>query len=70
MVKRHLRPKDVYVHADLHGAASVIIKNPSGTEPPPKTLHEAGTMALCYSRAWDEKARHRGIQGGFSYRHR
>ncbi|XP_068212813.1 ribosome quality control complex subunit NEMF-like [Palaemon carinicauda] len=55
VVKRHLRPRDAYVHADLHGAASVIIKNPSGNEIPPKTLHEAGIMALCYSRAWDEK---------------
>lgn len=48
VVKRHLKPRDVYVHADLHGAASVVIKNPSGKEPPPKTLHEAGIMALCY----------------------
>ncbi|KAK8390645.1 hypothetical protein O3P69_010388 [Scylla paramamosain] len=55
LVKRHLRPGDVYVHADMHGAASVVIKNPSGREPPPKSLHEAGIMALCYSRAWDEK---------------
>ncbi|XP_066952776.1 ribosome quality control complex subunit NEMF [Macrobrachium rosenbergii] len=55
VVKRHLRPRDAYVHADLHGAASVIIKNPSGSDVPPKTLHEAGIMALCYSRAWDEK---------------
>lgn len=55
LVKRHLRQGDVYVHADMHGAASVVIKNPSGREPPPKSLHEAGIMALCYSRAWDEK---------------
>lgn len=48
LVKRHLRPGDVYVHADMHGAASVVIKNPSGRQPPPKTLHEAGIMALCY----------------------
>ncbi|KAL7747767.1 hypothetical protein RI367_006891 [Sorochytrium milnesiophthora] len=27
LVKRHLRAGDVYVHADLHGAPSVIIKN-------------------------------------------
>lgn len=48
LVKRHLRSRDVYVHADMHGAASVVIKNPSGKEPPPKTLHEAGIMALCH----------------------
>lgn len=55
LVKRHLHPRDIYVHADMHGAASVVIKNPSVKEPPPKTLHEAGIMALCYSHAWEEK---------------
>ena len=25
-----LPPGDLYVHADLHGATSVVIKNPSG----------------------------------------
>ncbi|XP_045605121.2 ribosome quality control complex subunit NEMF isoform X1 [Procambarus clarkii] len=55
IVKRHLHHRDIYVHADMHGAPSVIIKNPTGKEPPPKTLHETGIMALCYSRAWDEK---------------
>ncbi|KAJ2520005.1 hypothetical protein H4217_002315 [Coemansia sp. RSA 1939] len=27
LVKRHLRPGDAYVHADINGAASVIVKN-------------------------------------------
>lgn len=48
VVKRHLKGKDIYVHADLHGASSVIIKNPPGGSVPPRTLHEAGIMALCY----------------------
>ena len=50
-----MRPGDIYVHADLHGAASVIVKNPSGKPVPPKTLNEAGHMAICYSVAWDSK---------------
>ena len=50
-----MRPGDIYVHADLHGAASVVIKNPSGKSVPPKTLNEAGNMAICYSAAWDSK---------------
>lgn len=33
LVKKHLRKGDVYVHADLHGAASVIVKNPYGLSP-------------------------------------
>lgn len=55
IVKRYMSSKDIYVHADIHGASSVIIKNPTGAEVPPKTLNEAGTMAICYSVAWDAK---------------
>ncbi|XP_075782261.1 ribosome quality control complex subunit NEMF isoform X1 [Pelodiscus sinensis] len=55
IVKRYLKSGDVYVHADLHGATSCVIKNPSGEPIPPRTLTEAGTMALCYSAAWDAR---------------
>lgn len=55
IVKRYLRAGDVYVHADLTGASSVVIKNPSGAPIPPKTLAEAGTMAVTYSIAWEAK---------------
>ncbi|CAO2586467.1 Ribosome quality control complex subunit NEMF [Lemmus lemmus] len=55
IVKRYLTPGDIYVHADLHGATSCVIKNPTGEPIPPRTLTEAGTMALCYSAAWDAR---------------
>ncbi|KAH8358670.1 hypothetical protein KR093_001675 [Drosophila rubida] len=55
IVKRYMRPKDIYVHADIQGASSVIIRNITGGEIPPKTLLEAGTMAISYSVAWDAK---------------
>ncbi|XP_064538835.1 ribosome quality control complex subunit NEMF homolog isoform X1 [Drosophila montana] len=55
IVKRYMRPKDVYVHADIQGASSVIIRNATGGDIPPKTLLEAGTMAISYSVAWDAK---------------
>nr|XP_061798442.1 ribosome quality control complex subunit NEMF-like [Nerophis lumbriciformis] len=55
IVKRYLRAGDIYVHADLHGATSCVIKNPSGLPIPPRTLTEAGTMSVCYSAAWDAK---------------
>ena len=55
IVKRYMGPNDVYVHADMHGASSIIIKNPVGGDVPPKTLNEAGQMAVCYSSAWDSK---------------
>lgn len=52
---RYMKNQDVYVHADVHGASSVVIKNPTGQSIPPKTLNEAGTMAICYSVAWEAK---------------
>ncbi|XP_030069934.1 ribosome quality control complex subunit NEMF isoform X2 [Microcaecilia unicolor] len=55
IVKRYLKAGDVYVHADLHGATSCVIKNATGQPVPPRTLTEAGTMAVCYSAAWDAR---------------
>jgi predicted ribosome quality control (RQC) complex YloA/Tae2 family protein len=59
LYRRYLRKGDVYVHADLHGAASVIIKNNSSTPEapiPPSTLSQAGNLAVCTSSAWESKA--------------
>lgn len=55
LVKRYFRKGDLYVHADLHGASSVIIKNPTGKEVPPSTLAQTGIFAICHSAAWDAK---------------
>lgn len=56
LVRRHLKKGDVYVHADLHGAASVIVKNnKEGQQIPPSTLYQAGVMSVCQSKAWDAK---------------
>ncbi|KAJ2850887.1 hypothetical protein IWW36_001513 [Coemansia brasiliensis] len=38
LVKRHLRPGDAYVHADIHGAASVIVKNKMSAAPESTSL--------------------------------
>jgi len=56
LVKKYLKAGDIYVHADIHGATSIIIKNnSSSSDIPPKTLNEAATMATCHSAAWDAK---------------
>jgi predicted ribosome quality control (RQC) complex YloA/Tae2 family protein len=55
LVKRYLRKDDAYVHADLHGASSVIIKNISTDPIPESTLAQAGTMSVVQSKAWDSK---------------
>lgn len=59
LYKRFLEKGDVYVHADLQGAASVIVKNKSElaySPIPPSTLSQAGTLAVATSSAWDSKA--------------
>lgn len=59
LYRRHLKKGDVYVHADLQGAASVIIKNKPLTPDapiPPSSLSQAGTLAVATSSAWDSKA--------------
>ncbi|KFA48617.1 hypothetical protein S40293_04545 [Stachybotrys chartarum IBT 40293] len=59
LYKKYLRKGDVYCHADLHGAASVVIKNNPKTPDapiPPATLSQAGALSVCSSSAWDSKA--------------
>ncbi|KAG9067934.1 hypothetical protein KI688_011525 [Linnemannia hyalina] len=56
IVKRYMKKDDIYVHADIHGAATVLIKNPSDKEPvPPSSIYQAGIMSVCQSKAWDSK---------------
>ncbi|KAG0328587.1 hypothetical protein BGZ99_005066, partial [Dissophora globulifera] len=56
IVKRYMKKDDIYVHADIHGAATVLIKNPSEKDPvPPSSTYQAGIMSVCQSKAWDAK---------------
>ena len=55
LVKRHLEKGDVYLHADIHGAATHIIKNHTKDPVPPLTLAQAGLACVCRSAAWDAK---------------
>jgi predicted ribosome quality control (RQC) complex YloA/Tae2 family protein len=54
IVKRYLGDTDRYVHADIHGAASVVVKHPPPGAPPMTelTLREACQWGLAYSKAW------------------
>ena len=61
LVKRYLRPGDAYLHADVHGAASVILRakrrrvTGRKTEVLPlsdQALREAGSFTICRSSAW------------------
>lgn len=60
LVKRYLRKGDAYVHADLHGAATCIVRNRVSSSDkkaplppiPVATLEQAGCMSVCRSNAW------------------
>lgn len=59
LYRKHLKKGDIYVHADLPGAASIFIKNNPNEDDapiPPSTLQQAGNMSICTSNAWDSKA--------------
>ncbi|CAA0824105.1 zinc knuckle (CCHC-type) family protein [Striga hermonthica] len=56
IVKRYMSKGDLYVHAELHGASSTVIKNHKPEVPvPPLTLNQAGCYTVCHSKAWDSK---------------
>mmetsp|Transcript_5106 Transcript_5106/g.14375 ORF Transcript_5106/g.14375 Transcript_5106/m.14375 type:complete len:1050 (-) Transcript_5106:494-3643(-) len=67
LVKRYLRKGDAYLHADVHGAASCILRakrrknTKSGggnTIPLPlsdQALREAGQFTICHSSAWNSR---------------
>ncbi len=62
VVKKHMKDEDIYAHAEIHGAPSVIVKR-NGDEPiGEQTLKEACEFALCFSKAWPSK-----IGGGAAY---
>lgn len=46
---------DLFMHSELHGAAVVIVKNPSGKPVPSLSLMEAATFEMCHSPSWEGK---------------
>lgn len=55
LYKRYLAKGDAYIHADVHGASTCIVKNPTGQPIPPRTLTEAGALSVCHSAAWKNR---------------
>lgn len=65
LVKRYLRTGDAYLHADVHGAATCILRakrrrrsNGIGTDVFPLSEHalrEAGKFTICWSSAWKSR---------------
>jgi len=51
VVKKHMEPKDIYFHSDIHGAASVVLKAGEG-EIPETSINQAAAFSACFSSAW------------------
>ena len=52
VVKKYLKERDRYAHAEIHGAPSLVIKSMQNEEIGERTLEEACIYAACFSRAW------------------
>ncbi len=53
VVKRYLDNQDIYLHSDIHGAPSVVIKK-GDDDIPETTIQEAGSLAASFSNAWSK----------------
>ncbi len=51
VVKKYLKDRDRYCHADFQGAPSVVVKDPGGGVSE-RALEEACGLAVVYSKAW------------------
>lgn len=51
VVKKYMDNNDIYLHSDIHGAPSVVIKS-EGKEIPQTTIDEAASFAASFSSAW------------------
>jgi predicted ribosome quality control (RQC) complex YloA/Tae2 family protein len=54
LAARHMEKDDLFLHADVHGASAVILKD--GQTASEQTKKEAAQFAACYSSSW--KAQH------------
>ena len=52
LVKKYMDKGDLFMHCELHGAAVVILKNPSNGVIPPMSIEEAAGFEVCHSPSW------------------
>lgn len=62
LVKKHMTHSDIYVHADLYGAPSTLIKFPSKDSQSLDDIREACNFSVAFSRAWPA-----GVASGTAY---
>ena len=58
VVKKYLEDHDLYLHSEVAGCGSGVLKVPPGRKPEdisPVDLEEAGAFVVCLSRAWRDR---------------
>ncbi|HMK54216.1 MAG TPA: ribosome rescue protein RqcH, partial [Methanobacteriaceae archaeon] len=53
VVKRYLESNDIYLHSDIHGAPSVVVKK-GDNDIKDSTIQEAANLAASFSSAWSK----------------
>jgi len=51
LIKRHMEPQDIVLHAEIHGASFALIKT-EGKKVDQRIIKEAAQFAASYSKAW------------------
>lgn len=52
IVKRRMESGDIYLHSEVSGSGSALLKNPEGKLVSPIDLEQAGALVICHSGAW------------------
>lgn len=52
LVKKYMEDHDIYIHSDVAGSGSGVIKCPEKQVPGPKSLEEAACFIICHTKAW------------------
>jgi len=56
VVKKYLNRDSMYIHSDMHGSPSVVVRPRQDRESiSERTLEESGTFSISHSRAWQMK---------------
>ena len=53
LVRKYLTDKDLFLHAEVHGAPVAILRT-EGREPQDVDIEDAAALTACYSRGWKE----------------
>ena len=53
LVRNHLKDNDLFFHADIHGAPTIVLKN--GQQASDMEIEETASIAAAHSKAWKEK---------------